>query len=274
MSWRRGKLPAAITLLVVIAAASAILLDRKSVPPESGEQITATGDWKDVSTEQIRVSTYNIDGADNASITEIAAVIAADDVVGIQEAQADGVFGRPNQVRQLGEVNGQGWLFAPAQGRLLADYSGNGLLSRFEVTAWSRWPLEPERGSPVQSKRHRGLLVADIQVAGQPVKLLVTHLDRTDARYFQAEAVFTEFAKYPRAILLGDLNSRPIDERFMKLLAESGGRDVIGEILGDRDPAYRVDWIITRGLDTVDGDLIFSDVSDHPYCWALLTPSP
>ena len=273
MRWLRSKLAAVIILLAVVAGVATLLLDRKPVPPESGNQINATGDWKDVSTDQIRVSTYNIDGADNASIAEIAAVFAADDVVGIQEAQADGLFGRPNQVRQLGEVNAQGWLFAPAQGRLLSNYSGNGLLSRFEVTAWSHWPLEPDAGSPIQSKRHRGLLVADIQVAGKPVKLLVTHLDRTDARYFQAEEVFAEFAKYPHAILLGDLNSRPGDERFLELLAKSGGRDVVGELLGDRDRPYRVDWIITRGFDIVDGDMIFSDVSDHPYCWAVLSPS-
>ena len=66
----------------------------------------------------------------------------------------------------------------------------------------------------------------------------------------------------------------PLSSNSASVVFATNSDVVVIEILGDRDPPYRVDWIITRGLDTVDGDLIFSDVSDHPYCWALLTPSP
>ena len=237
--------------------------------------MSGPGIWKDGTRTTIRVSTYNIDGADNAPIDRLAARVHEDDLSGIQEARADTLLGTPNQVRQMADVNQQGWVFAPSQRRLLSDYAGNGLLSRFHVCSWENRPLVyTSIDNTIESRRYRSMLVAKTAIGGHPVTVIVTHLDRSDMRYYQAEEVFAEFAKHEHVILLADLNSRPQDTRFTNLLTQAAGSDMVGIALGEKDLPYRVDWIVTRGFSLIEGDVAFSDISDHPYYWVELEIIP
>ncbi len=70
------------------------------------------------------------------------------------------------------------------------------------------------------------------------------------------------------AILLGDLNDGAKNKEISALLASPGVHDPIDERLGAN--AGRVDWILTRGLRTVNVGRTEAGASDHEFFWADL----
>ena len=110
-------------------------------------------------------------------------------------------------------------------------------------------------------------------MGSQPVTILVTHLDRGELRLHQLENVLEAFKRHLPAILLGDLNSTRTDLPLKDLLESNHAQDAVRQALGDQDRDGRVDWILTRGFEILDGGMHPEGPSDHPQYWARLALS-
>jgi endonuclease/exonuclease/phosphatase family metal-dependent hydrolase len=77
--------------------------------------------------------------------------------------------------------------------------------------------------------------------------------------------VLQEFAKYPRAILLGDFNSRANMPSLANALKDIEITDAISSAGLDLENADRIDWILTKGFNVETGEMLEKGVSDHPY---------
>jgi len=155
------------------------------------------------------------------------------------------------------------WLFAPTERRWWHDHFGNGALSDNQVRSWQQIPLDT-----AGSKSGRNALLVSIDhFDAQPLRALVTHLDRSDPqRSAQLRTVIDLFlALAPPAILLGDLNSTVDDPLIQRLLAAPGAVDALA---GTSAGKGRIDWIVSRGLKCTKSGMIPAGPSDHPCFWA------
>jgi hypothetical protein len=66
---------------------------------------------------------------------------------------------------------------------------------------------------------------------------------------------------------MGDLNTAADDPDLRRLLASPGVRDLVGETAA-RDSSRRIDWILARGLHSVQAGIVDTGASDHPLVWA------
>ena len=114
-----------------------------------------------------------------------------------------------------------------------------------------------------------------LDVAGTPVRIVVTHIDRRDDTAVQLQAVSNLFLGLAEpAILMGDLNVTAEDPRLAELLGTSGVSDVLATGAGN-SAADRIDWILVRGLECLSSGLVDHGESDHPLAWAeLRLPAP
>jgi endonuclease/exonuclease/phosphatase family metal-dependent hydrolase len=159
------------------------------------------------------------------------------------------------------------WLFAPAEHRWGHDHFGNAVLCSLPVQAWERIPLPRHYGHSC-----RNVVLLSAAYRGRTLRLVVTHLDRGDDRDRdrQLQTVAALFlGQQEPAILLGDLNTTGDEPLLAQLLSTPGVHDPVAEILGPKTPR-RIDWMLTRGLETVDAGVIENDASDHPCVWAEL----
>ncbi len=72
------------------------------------------------------------------------------------------------------------------------------------------------------------------------------------------------------ALLMGDLNGEANDSSVVPILKAPGVKDAVGSVLGANVPADRIDWIFTKGLETISAGVEKNDASDHPMVWAEL----
>jgi endonuclease/exonuclease/phosphatase family metal-dependent hydrolase len=215
---------------------------------------------------RIRLGTYNIHssrGLDGKiDIERIAANLRGLDFVGLNEVRGRGWLGQSDQAEQLGRRLEADWLFAPTEWRWWHDDFGNGVISRLKVRSWQRIPL-PHRNS--RSCRNAVLVAAD--VGGRPLNLLVAHVERDDpqAAVSQLQAVVDLFLSLqPPAVLLGDMNAVRGEPQLRRLLATPGVADPLATL---PHPDLRIDWIVTRGLETTDRGFEPRGPSDHPHFW-------
>jgi len=264
--YRNRFLGICMVLLALALAWSGSL--RQAVSPASGTGILSTG----VSTKpsiNIRVGTFNIHRAKGTDgrrdIGRIADILRGSDLIALQEVSAAGLFDDNDQAADLGEQLDMGWLFAPTTRRWFRDHSGNGLLSRFPVGDWQWKSLVKTSG-----KYHHNLVSAELTIGTNRIQVLVTHIDRRTDREAQLREVIKIFLNYDTAILLGDLNTRQSDPLVNQLIRDGKTIDALQASLGAADPEWRVDWILVRGFDVLDGGRSDVSASDHPYYWVEL----
>jgi len=223
-------------------------------------------------TSTFRVATFNIHGCKGVDgrrdPARIEQCLQGFDLVALNEVRGHGYGVPADQAEDLGRRLGLAWLFAPAEDRWWGiDRFGNGLLSALPVRSWHRIPLARSVDPSC-----RNVLLATVECPGGRVRVLVTHLVAREHRERQAQlraviALWESLAE--PALLLGDLNSSGDDPQLRQLLA----RPAIGDPLA-RHPGSqgrpRIDWILTRGLRTVDAGSLDSGASDHPVFWAEL----
>ncbi len=220
----------------------------------------------------IRLATYNIhagkgrDGRRN--LLRTAECLQSDfDLIGLNEVRGREIWQRHGQAEMLGRELRTPWLFAPAVRTWGHREAGNALLTSLPVEGWYRLPLPREYDNSC-----RNAVLATIEVEGQPVQVLLTHVARRpdEERRAQLGAVIRLFLSLSEpAILLGDMNADSDDRQMSKLLGMSGMVDPVGEVLGDAAP-QRIDWILARGLHAVDAGVVDDGSSDHPMVWAEL----
>jgi endonuclease/exonuclease/phosphatase family metal-dependent hydrolase len=216
----------------------------------------------------LRLATFNIHsgfGADGRwDLKRTASVLRNFDIIGLNE-----VRGFPlgyGNMHTLGEALEMPWLFAPTEQRWWFDEFGNGVLCRLPIESWRRTPLV----GGARGFGFRNVLQLAVRWNGKILNLLVTHLDTRHDRVQQLRTLGEMFASSPSpAVLMGDLNTFGGDSTLQAILNASGAVDAIGAKLG-QPTSERIDWILTRGLQTVAAGIEDRGASDHPLVWAEL----
>lgn len=241
---------------------------RRPIAAATGTSFHGTVSTMPGSRSTLRVATFNIHGGTGRDLrrdlTRTAEAVRGFDLVLLNEVHGSYLGQTTGQAEQLAERTGRRWLFAPTEERWWHHQFGNAVLSAVDAAWWQRIPL------PNDGRGFRNLVLMEVPFGRLSLHVIGTHLDRNDSalRTEQLHAASELFlALAPPAILMGDLNTTADDPPLAALLARDGVRDPLHDILGAETPR-RIDWILTRGLATIDAGLIDNGASDHPLVWA------
>lgn len=272
---------AALAAMALLAKALATGWDRQGAGVDAGigPQIAAAGPAAangdmtnvdlantDMNDRRLVVGQFNIrrglgpDLSGLADFWQMAACLTGLDVAGLNEVDGGLPFGlRGNQAASLGRMLGLGSIFAPAERRFWHGHIGNALLSARPVHGWVRLPLPFDAGPA-----HRNMLYAQIGAAADPIRLIVTHIDRkADGDRQLAEALGFFLFLEPPVVLVGDLNVTMDNPRIAEILARP---DVVASNgwHPPRPAPGRVDWILARGFRAGEASQCDVGASDHP----------
>jgi endonuclease/exonuclease/phosphatase family metal-dependent hydrolase len=242
---------------------------RQPLSPSVGNSINSDVKAKDVNKTSFRIATYNIRGGKGLDevrdINRTATALNKFDIIALNEVRKN-PLSLSSQAEELGDILGMGWLFLPNQKRYYREHYGNGFLSIFDVTYFYREQLIYDRE---KSHSHRNLTTIQFEFNGKLITLLLTHLDRGPIRDEQLSYVIQKFKHYDHCILIGDLNTARNDLQLTDLLDDRNIKDAINVALGPND-MNRVDWIIVKGFNIIDGGFEPEGISDHPLFWVEL----
>lgn len=243
----------------------------RPAPPIAGASLNSgTGVVEDAPRRTVRVAAFNIASARGAdkkvNIERTARLLGSFDVIALNEVRGNLLAPSEQQALRLGGLLKAPWLFAPAERRFWHDAFGNGLICRVPVEQYAVFPLPT-----VQWSSFRNLVHARVMLDGVPVNFLITHIDRDIDRTNQLRIVAQLFLSLqPPAVLMGDLNTSATDPVLADLISTAGVEDPIGDT--EKLPAKeRIDWILTRGLTTLEAGALPNAASDHPLVWANLS---
>jgi endonuclease/exonuclease/phosphatase family metal-dependent hydrolase len=175
---------------------------------------------------RVGVATYNIHrcvGMDWRHDAERVAGVIREldaDVIGLQEVDARyHVEDGDDQAEYLAAATGMTAVYGPALVRHSGSY-GNAVLTRWPVKAVRRVEIG------VNGREPRAVLDTDIEIAGFPVRVVVTHFGlRSSERRLQTEMLvrLLGMGDYACTILLGDFNEwAPIGHTLRRLNAVMG----------------------------------------------------
>jgi endonuclease/exonuclease/phosphatase family metal-dependent hydrolase len=222
-----------------------------------------------------RVMSYNIHHAEGRGgkidVERIAELIKAQnaDIVALQEVDR-GVArtGRRDLIAELARLTEMNFCFGKNIDYQGGDY-GNAILTRFPILESTNTHYRM-----LSKREQRGLLAAVLEVDGQRVLFLNTHLDylKGDAQRLANVTQVKELLKaYPGlpVILCGDFNDTPGDRTYNRLSEflqdawkEAGERS--GFTFPSADPAKRIDYIwISKQVQPIRTWLPDSKASDH-----------
>ena len=261
-----NTLTVATLIVLLLLALFAYARQVRPAIDQQGQAIHEPAVWLS-EPQQLRVATFNIQGgkslSGNRDISKSAEAVTQADIVGLQEVRAPGWFNKlgigDSPIEVLATAGQFGYLFAAARYRWFREYHGNAILSKLPVLSWKSRMLPDQTG-----KKYRNLIIAEISWRGEPVILINTHLHTGKGRQPQLGLVLEEFAKYPRAILLGDFNSRA-ETALLQQAFSQGVTDAVAAAGLDLEDQTRIDWILTRGFAVSGGRMIEAGISDHPY---------
>ena len=233
----------------------------------------------DSNAKAFSLATYNIQTGKSLNgvrnINASAAVLKDVDIAGVQEVYATGWLNRLglgiSQTQALAQIGGFAYLFCATRRRWLREHRGNALLSKLAVSDWRIHMLPDKSG-----KSYRNMTVASVHWQGEVFHLINTHLHTREGREQQLAVVLAEFAKYPRAILMGDFNTTADDGLLASALADKTVEmvDAIRVAGLDLHNPERIDWILTKGFRVQAGRMLDKGVSDHPYYQVTLAYEP
>jgi len=224
---------------------------------------------------------YGTDHRGRVELDRIAAEIRGwdPDVVLLQEVdKGRPVSGNLDQAAVLGAKTGLNHVYGGNSRNTGAGPRGNAILTRFPITSATNTHLPMAGG-----KELRGLLHAQLDVAGVPVSVYASHFDHRGrkARRVQAKTVVQQLAADPLPKLFGgDLNTGP-DSRPIAILTGAGLGDswAVGSGKGATVPAdrpgSRIDFILHDASFTpVQAEVLYSAVSDHRAVWTRMQLQP
>jgi endonuclease/exonuclease/phosphatase family metal-dependent hydrolase len=217
----------------------------------------------------LRIASLNIQygrGEDQQlDLQRTASILGDCDFVALQEVSGKRSLNQPNQAAALGSILNMAWIFAPTKTRWFKPYVGNGALTNVAVHRWFWRSLIQYRG-----RSFRNMIICEIELLGKKVTIINTHLHTHEGRDEQMKQIFRELAKYRRAVLLGDFNTRPQNVLLQELIRKSAVHDPFANTLDTTLSNARVDWILLKGLVATDVSIIEPSVSDHPALLATL----
>lgn len=219
---------------------------------------------------RLRIATLNIQygrGQDQClDLPRTASAINNCDFVALQEVAGAKHFNQPNQAAVLGGILDMKWLYAPTKTRWFRPFAGNAVLTSVPIRRWFWRPLVHVRG-----RGFRNMVVCELMLAGKKVTIINTHLHTKLGREEQMQQVFREFAKYRRAILLGDFNTQSQDPLLQDLIRKSAAHNPFIDASGSIRSNARVDWIILKGVTATEVAVSTPEASDHPVLRATVT---
>ena len=265
-----------VLLLFLVFIIAALAIARKSRPAGNKNGRSLIEDNRCINDSQqpelLQVASYNIQTGKSLSgkrnIMASAELIRALHVAGIQEVYAPSLLnllglGKP-QTQSLADHGGFSYLFAATRRRWLREHRGNAVLSKLPVRDW-RITMLPDQSN----KSFRNMTVLEVEWRNQRFHFINTHLHTKQGREEQLRIVLEEFAKYPRAILLGDFNTRRSSKLLQNALRDVEIVDAIAAAGLDDDPnrnsSDRIDWILTKGFVVESGTYLEKGISDHPF---------
>ena len=256
-------------ILIIVLIAAALVLARKSRPAgdKLGHELIGLPQLS-AEPEFLNVATFNIQTGKNLAgrrnLLASAEVMVAADLVGVQEVYAPSLANLAgvglSQTEKLARHGKFGWLFCATRMRWLREHRGNAVLSKLPISDW-RVEMLPDQSN----KSFRNMTVAKVHWQGESFHFINTHLHTRNGREEQLEIVLQEFAKYPRAILLGDFNSRAATPALANALKDIEITDAVAAAGLDTNNPERIDWILTKGFNVEQGTMVEKGVSDHPY---------
>lgn len=265
----RRRIAAAIVLLSIACVIAWVRATPTPSPPAQGTVLNRGNPALTTAAAEkpsLRLATFNIHsgfGADGKwDLKRTASVLRNFDIIGLNEVRGFPLgFGN---MHTLGNALEMPWLFAPTERRWWFDEFGNGVLCRLPIESWRRTPLV----GGARGYGFRNVLQLAVRWRGKILNLLVTHLDTRVDRVRQLRTVGELFASVPSpAVLMGDLNTTVNDRALREILSGGGIVDAVGAKLGP--PTFnRIDWILTRGLETATAGIEDTGASDHPLVWA------
>jgi endonuclease/exonuclease/phosphatase family metal-dependent hydrolase len=220
----------------------------------------------------LRVMSFNIrhgEGMDGqVSLQRIADVVrtAQADVVGLNEVDRRlPRSGFTDQAARLAKMLDMQRAFEPnMRWYLLAEY-GNAILSKYPIKK-----IENHLLPRIGNNERRGVLVAELDVAGQRVNVMATHLALTDEERIQQTKRIAGIAQALEGpvILLGDFNAEPnspemetLTTKFQDVLAGAGPE---GMTFPSNDPDTRIDYVLVRSVAGVKSARVLDSLaSDH-----------
>ncbi len=218
----------------------------------------------------IRVATFNIhSGVGNdhrLNLARTAETLQGFDLILLNEVHGPYFWQAAGQAEQLAELTGKRWLFAPTEERWWHHRFGNAVLASASVARWQTVLL------PSHGRTPRNMVLVTIPHGERVIHVVGTHLDRNDPRdrAEQLQAAIGLFLSLAEpAVLMGDLNTTADEACLKDLLQRSDVHDPLGESLSGGAPP-RIDWLLTRGLKTVNAGIVDNGASDHPLIWAEL----
>ena len=266
-------------LCLAALAVGAVLAGRRvPLPPTSGDAARDLPGAAEAHLPRWKVAVWNIHSGkgrdERRDLTRVGRELTNFDLVGLNEVRGPTPLSNwdlqgMNQAAQLGRQLRVGWMFLPYESRFgVADF-GNGLLTRTPVRGWVCVPLPSSSPSG-----HGNLSVLTVPALDQPVRVLLTHVDRDRDRLPQLREVVRTFEELaPPAILMGDLNTTAVDPLLAPLLAQE---DIVnpfaGQVITSPPGRGQIDWILVKGLEVRDAGWQDTGASDHPLLWVELSP--
>ena len=188
------------------------------------------------------------------------------DLAGLFEVRATPWSSSPDQAEELGKRLGLRSAFLATEHRWWHDQFGNAVLLAVPIAGIRRLPLIGTRG-----KAFRQAVLIDVPLKNAMVRVVMVHVDRERDRERQLAAVIRLFQSLESpAVLMGDLNSGIDDPQLASLLSQPGVESVLHAQLGADAPTNNIDWIITRGLESIGATYAETGASDHPVVKAEL----
>ena len=258
-----------VIISVIVLAVIMFAYARRALPADEAAGQSFIGTQPQVASgEVLKIASFNIQtGKSNEGKRDIqrsAQAIAEVHFAGVQEVYAPTWFNQlgfgSSQSEILARAGSFNFSFNPTRKRWFRDHRGNAMFSRLRINAWYSKML-PDWSN----KSFRNFTVAKTEWNDTQFAIINTHLHTKVGKEQQLELVIKEFDKYPRAILMGDFNTRRDSPVLAALLERQDTIDTIGELKLDPLEGDRIDWIITKGFKAVGGRFLPKGVSDHPY---------
>lgn len=219
----------------------------------------------------VTVMTYNLNNGFNPrgqlDIDEIAEVIETNrpDIVAVQEVSRGWlVNGRLDMLAWLSYRLQMPYVFEPTTD----PFSGNAILSRYPITAYSIENLPPS-----DSLIQNGFIVALVDLGeDEPIKVITTQLDTvkgaTDVRQAQVQKIIDFWGALNYTVLLGDFSASPQNQELVKLsqtrLADAALMWKFKNTFPSNNPQERRDYIWTSpDLRVSEGGVTQSTASNH-----------
>lgn len=263
---RRQAFNFRLLILFILLAGYYFLGVKHHAGPDSGTYFDTTSAQTEqlLPGESFSVATFNIHrgkGMDGKrDINRTAEVLDDLDFVGLNEVGGVTLTRQYNQAKILGDKLEMPWLFAPTERLWGHDDFGNAVLSKLPVVSWQRIPIKSKSGLA-----KRNVVLVKVAHPNGTINFLVTHVANKTDDPEQLRVIAELFMSLDEpAILMGDFNHTFNTPAMQELTSRPGVKSAAAVDYKNDKGQILIDWMLYRGLDCIETEVIDRFVSDHP----------